>query len=238
MRRRRGHRPRQLSVNSSDIKARPILEPRSTTVSHIDSLPELLDRLRDRDDDAAREIWETFFPSTVRYARSRLDDQPGSPLDDEDIASRALASLLFAVRGGKYANVQDDQTFRVMIVHIVRRFVSDGLRWHRCQRVELESALGSEGLGSEGLDSLEGPEPPADRAADLNDECSWLLNMLRQDYREIVWQRLQFKSNAQIPAECRCHISTVRRKLRIIRELWEERLLAEPSSHWERLSGV
>ncbi|MCA9177491.1 MAG: hypothetical protein KDB14_23560 [Planctomycetales bacterium] len=204
----------------------------------MDSLPELLGRLRDRDDDAAREIWEKFFPSTVRYARSRLDDQPGSPLDDEDIASRALASLLFALRGGKYANVQDDHAFRLMIVHIVRRFVSDGLRWHRCQRVELESALGSEGLGSEGLDSLEGPEPPADRAAYLNDECRWLLNMLRQDYREVAWRRLQCKSIAQIAADCGCHISTVRRKLRIIRELWEKRLLADTSTHRERLSGV
>jgi ECF sigma factor len=74
-----------------------------------------------------------------------------------------------------------------------------------------------------GLEQLPGREPTPALAAQVADECRRLLEALGDaGLRSIALWKMEGDANSQIAAKLGCALSTVERRLAIIRQLWEK----------------
>ena len=73
------------------------------------------------------------------------------------------------------------------------------------------------------LDAVLGPEPTPELAAQIADECRRLLGLLRDEsLRSVALWKMEGYTHEEIAARLGCVRFTVDRKLRAIRQIWDE----------------
>jgi DNA-directed RNA polymerase specialized sigma24 family protein len=74
------------------------------------------------------------------------------------------------------------------------------------------------------LGELIGPEPTPDFAAQVAEECRLLLDRLGDDeLRAVALAKMEGYTNEEIAAQRGCVVRTIERRLRMIRDLWQEK---------------
>ncbi len=184
-------------------------------------------RLRDGESGATRALWECYFDRLAGLARHILRDVPRRAADEEDVALSALDSFCRGAERGRFPSLEGrDDLWRLLVV-ITRRKAFDLIKAQGCGargggRVRGESALGARKDEGGGLDDVPGEEPTPEFVALMADQCRELLRGLGDPELEAIARlRMEGHTNEEIAALCRCSLSRVERKLRLIRKIWE-----------------
>jgi len=69
-----------------------------------------------------------------------------------------------------------------------------------------------------------GDEPTPEFAASVAEQCERLLNMLDDVLRGVALAKMEHYSNQEIAEKLDCSMSTVERRLRLIRKIWQHEM--------------
>src|SRR5262245_22032564 len=182
------------------------------------SVSRLLGGLRDGDDEAVRQLWQRYFRPLVRLAGRALSSRGGEPSDAEDVALSAFWELCQQAahpettlpRLHNRANL-----WKLLACFTARRALDLARKEGRRRRVVAEEPA----LGEGGFESFAGRGPPPEFGAAVAD----LLECLPADeLRRIAVAKMEGHTNAEIARGLGRSLSTVERKLQVIRALWRD----------------
>ena len=196
---------------------------------------------------AVQKLWQRYFPRMVDLARRQLHSVPRRVADEEDVALNAFDSFCRAVDAGRYPDLQDRHgLWQVLLTLTINKAIDLVNHSRRDKRAWRRTVLFSElasgralGSGAKALATVfqqQHPDPAF--TALLADRLQWLLHQLEDDQlRSIALRKLEGYTNAEIAREERCALSTVERRLRLIRRRLE-RHLHEQVSQPDGAAGV
>jgi DNA-directed RNA polymerase specialized sigma24 family protein len=180
---------------------------------------------------AAQPLWERYFAQLVELARSRLRGARRRVADEEDVALSAFDSFCRGALAGRFPRLMDSTDLWKLLVVITARKAAD-LRAHEKARkrgggtVRGESALlgpGEDGAAKRGIEEVIGTEPTPEFAAQVAEQYRMLLDTLADDrQRSIAVCKMEGCTSAEIAARLGCSLSSVQRKLDLIRCTWKE----------------
>jgi DNA-directed RNA polymerase specialized sigma24 family protein len=189
------------------------------------SVSRWLGPLQQGDPDAAQQLWQRYFVSMVQLARKRLRLAPRGAADEEDIALSAFDSLCRNAADGRFPQLMDrDDLWRVLAVITARkasyllraegRQKRGGAARHSDPETEDPAVL---------LEQVFSREPSPELAAQVTEECARLLRRLTNDeLRQVALWRMEGHTVEEIAGKLSCTPRTVKRKLQLIRILWED----------------
>ncbi len=183
-----------------------------------DAITLWLGRLQAGESSAARPLWESFFARLVGLARARLRNAPRRVADEEDVALSAFESFCRNAEAGRFPDLADREgLWRLLAVFTVRKathLLRDGTRRKRGGIAAVESP--------EAIEELLGREPDPALAAEVADECDRLLAVLGDpDLKRVALLRMDGHSVDEVAAAIGCAPRSVKRKLQLIRSIWE-----------------
>jgi DNA-directed RNA polymerase specialized sigma24 family protein len=177
---------------------------------------------------AAQRLWERYFHRLVGLARAKLQGQRRRAADEEDVALSAFASFCRGAEAGRFPQLSDRDNLWRLLVTLTERKAYNLVRDERRQKRGGGAVLGESGLrrpddsAAAGLDRLAGREPTPEFAAQVADECRRLLARLDDaELQAIAVWKMEGETTAAIAARLGCALSTVERRLRLIRQIWE-----------------
>jgi RNA polymerase sigma factor (sigma-70 family) len=186
------------------------------------SVTRWLGPLQQGDPDAAQQIWERYFLSLVRLAQKRL--RPAArAADEEDVALSAFDSFCRNAADGRFPRLTDrEDLWRLLAVITLRKarqLLRDEGRQKRGGTSRLADAAGEDGPL---LEQALSREPSPELAAQMTEEYQRLLDQLGDEQlRQVAVWRMDGLSVEEIAAQLGCAPRTVKRKLHVIRNLWE-----------------
>jgi RNA polymerase sigma factor (sigma-70 family) len=190
----------------------------------VESISIWLDEVKRGNDEAARRLWERYFPLLVRLARKRLAGVPRRMEDEEDVALSALDSFCRAADRGRFPHVNDRQSLWRLLCRITHRKAVDLVRRSRTKLGDAKVCGESRLTG--GAAALKQPMATAiDFAAMLSDEVHGLLEMLpEEELKTIAIAKMEGYTNQEIAARLGWAERTIERRLKYIRAIWKRGL--------------
>ena len=175
-------------------------------------------QLQTGDAAAARPLWDKYFLRLVGLARKRLADCPRRAADEDDVALSAFDSFCRGAEAGKFPDLTDrDSLWRLLAAFTVRK-VSHHLRDEGRQK--RGGGIATKGSGE--LEEVLGREPDPALAAEVAGECDRLLDVLGDpDLRQVALLRMDGYSVEEVAVFAGCAPRSVKRKLQLIRTLWQ-----------------
>ena len=178
-----------------------------------------LGQLQAGDPAAARPLWDRYFRRLVGLARKRLRDAPRQASDEEDVALSAFDSFCRNAEAGRFPDLADrDSLWRLLAAFTVRKaahYQRDGARLKRGGAVQVAE---ESGIVGEILDR----EPDPRLATEMAEECERLLRALASDeLKQVAILRMEGHSVEEVAAKVDCAPRSVKRKLQLIRTIWE-----------------
>jgi DNA-directed RNA polymerase specialized sigma24 family protein len=175
---------------------------------------------------AAQQLWEHFFARMVGLARQRLRGVVGRGVDEEDVALSAFHSFCRNAEGGKFPGLLDrDSLWRLLVVITARKaahFVRDETRLKRGGN---RAAGAGHDPGNWQIEGLLSREPSPEFTAQFAEECNRLLEKLGDpQLAQVALWRMEGHTVEEIAVKLQAAPRTVKRKLQLIRELWETEL--------------
>jgi DNA-directed RNA polymerase specialized sigma24 family protein len=186
---------------------------------------------RQGDDEAAGKLWQRYFHRLVGLARAALRATPRRAADEEDVALSAFDSFLRGAEQGRFTDLEDrDGLWRLLVVLTRRKAAHlkrDETRPKRGGGAVLDQAALARRGGIEEEQTLcewaVSEEPTPAFAAQVAEECERLLLRLKDEaLRALAVWKMEGYTNEEIAARLGCCLSTVERRLQLIRRLWSE----------------
>jgi DNA-directed RNA polymerase specialized sigma24 family protein len=189
-----------------------------------------LDQLKAGDRAAAQKLWGAYYHRLVGLARAKLQGTLRLAADEEDVALSAFDSFCRGAEEGRFPELADrDNLWRLLVTLTVRK-AQHLLRDQQTQKRGGGAVLGESALlgaadsadGAPGLEQVIGREPTPEFAAEVAEACQRLLDLLGDDeLRAVAVRKMEGDTNEEIAARLGCAPSTVERRLRLIRRIWE-----------------
>jgi DNA-directed RNA polymerase specialized sigma24 family protein len=182
---------------------------------------------------AVQKLWECYFPRMVRQARRQLRHVPRRVADEEDVALEAFHSFCRAARAGRYPDLQDrDSLWRLLISLTINKSINLVIHAERDKRSWRRTSLFSElepddpRSGITALATLfRSRQPDPAFTALVVDRLQWLLLQLKDEQlREIALLKLEGRTHPEIALQLGIALSTVERRVRLIRRRLEHHL--------------
>jgi DNA-directed RNA polymerase specialized sigma24 family protein len=193
-------------------------------VSPEGSVTRWLAPLQAGDPAAVQQLWQRYFHRLVGLARARLAGAPRRVEDEEDVALSAFDSFCRNAERGRFPDLTDrDGLWRLLVMFTARKaghLRRDQTRLKRGGAARVEAGADDRDLLGEVL----GREPDPAFAALAADQHRHLMSLLNDDLREVALLRMQGESVEEIAARLGYVSRSVKRKLELIRELWEREL--------------
>lgn len=184
--------------------------------------------LKAGDDDAAARLWERFFRRLIGLARHQLAGFQRRVADEEDVAASVFESLCEGAMAGRFDRLSDrDDLWRLLVVMTCHK--SNSLkRWTARQKrgggaVRGESVFAGDESGAYGIEQFADAAATPEFLAEMNDAFAALMDQLKtDDTREVARLRMHGWSNEEIADQLGMSLSSVERKLRLIRQTWRK----------------
>jgi DNA-directed RNA polymerase specialized sigma24 family protein len=191
------------------------------------SVTRWIDQLPLGDAAAVRVMWERYFRRLVGLARKKLGATPRAMADEEDVALSAFDSFCRNAEAGRFPDLADREgLWRVLVVITARKASHLRRDQTRLKRGGPRSADAEEGEeGDWRLEEIISREPDPETAALVADEHRRLLAALGEDELRLVAQRrMEGDSVEEIATRLGYATRSIKRKLQLIREIWEREL--------------
>jgi DNA-directed RNA polymerase specialized sigma24 family protein len=178
-----------------------------------------LGQLRNGESAAVRPLWEKYFRRLVGLARTRLRRSAHRITDEEDVALSAFESFCRHAEAGRFPDLTDrDSLWRLLAEFTLRKAA-------RHMRAECALRRGGGRVASadpEVFEQVLGREPDPELAAEVADECDRLLAVLGDpELRQIALLRMEGHSVEEVAAKLNRAPSAVKRRLKLVRGIWE-----------------
>jgi len=185
------------------------------------SVTHWLDALLDGNQAAAQQLWERYFQRLVELARHKLRNTPKRIADEEDVALSAFDSFCRNVEKGRFPKLADrDSLWRLLMVITARK--AAGLRRFEGRQKRGGDSTPAEESENSCLDWVLSREPDPGFAAEVAEECERLLRKLgAADLETVALRKMEGYTVEEIAVELGCVPRSVKRKLRLIRGIWE-----------------
>jgi DNA-directed RNA polymerase specialized sigma24 family protein len=179
--------------------------------------------LRAGDHAAAQQLWERYFRRLVGLARAKLQGAPRRAADEEDVALSAFDSFCRRAEAGSFPRLADRDSLWRLLVTITARKAGQLLRDEGRQKRGGGTATEVGTDEDDVLDQVLSREPSPEFAAQMAEEYRRLLGVLGDPELESValW-RMEGYSVEEIAERLGFAPRSVKRKLQLIRGLWEE----------------
>ncbi len=183
------------------------------------SVTRWLGRLQAGDPAAAQQLWECYFHRLVGLARKRLHGTPRRVADEEDVALSAFDSFCQGAEAGRFPQLLDrDSLWRLLVVITARKAAHLVRDQGRQKRGGAAEAVEEADLGQ-----VLSREPSPEFAAQVADECHRLLRTLgNRELEAVALEKMEGYSVEEIAARLRYSPRSVKRKLQLIRTIWEK----------------
>jgi RNA polymerase sigma factor (sigma-70 family) len=190
-----------------------------------DSVAQMIEKIKTGDEEAARALWDRYFPQLVRVAHHKLADRNTRMADEEDVALSVLDSFIRAAADDHFPDLRDrSDLWRLLSVMTFRKVV-DRTRYEQRQKRQVlgESAISDERSqsGTHGVKGACSPDPTPELAAVLAEDCQRLLELLEPDLQALAARKLEGFTNSEVAKQCGCSVPTVERRLKLIRMKWQ-----------------
>jgi DNA-directed RNA polymerase specialized sigma24 family protein len=190
-----------------------------------DAVTMWLGQLRAGESAAARPLWEKYFHRLVDLARKRLRDAPRRAADEEDVALSAFDSFCRNAEAGRFPDLADrDGLWRLLAAFTLRKAAHHA---RDAARLKRGGAAAADPSGV--FEELVARDPDPAVAAEVAEECGRLLAALADpELRRVALLRMDGHSVEEVAAAVGCAPRSVKRKLRLIRAIWERETSHEP----------
>jgi RNA polymerase sigma factor (sigma-70 family) len=168
-------------------------------------------------------LYRSYLPRLIGLARKKLGTQPAALADEEDVVQSVFRSFCHLTEKGLYPWLEDrDDLWRLLFTMTARKVGrlrrNEYLKKHG-GGLTLAGAPDDETLG---LEQLLDHEPTPDDAAEFAEEVKQKMEGLKDDVlRQVAHWKMENCTNEEIAQKLGCVTRTVERKLRLIRNLWE-----------------
>jgi DNA-directed RNA polymerase specialized sigma24 family protein len=198
------------------------MSPREGSVSH------WLGPLQEGNPDAAQKLWECYFERLIELARKKLRAVPHCEAA-EDVALSAFDSFCRCAGRGRFPQLADrENLWRLLVVITERkaaRYKRDANRLKRGGRAVGVGTGRSDADMETYLEQIVDREPTPEFAAQAADECRHLMRLLGDpELESIALLRMEGCTVEEIGERLDFVPRTIKRKLRLIRGLWEKEL--------------
>lgn len=190
------------------------------------SITQWIGRLRNQDPQAAGQIWQRYFARLLPLARAKLKALPHRAVDEEDILVSVFDRFFQATNADRFARLQDRDDLWQVLLMLTERKVADQYRAARTlKRGGGEEGPQQRGQSADDIQALADQEPGPEFVATFNDSLARALQRLAEpSTREVAVLRMEGYQNHEIATRLEISLSSVERKLRVIREVWQEEL--------------
>jgi DNA-directed RNA polymerase specialized sigma24 family protein len=189
------------------------------------SVTRMIERLKQQDSQAPREIWQRFFERLLPLARAKLQALPDRTVDEEDVLVSVFDRFFRAAQEGRFARLNDRDDLWQILLMLVDREVAGRYRKAQAQKRgggEVRS-VGDMAPADASAGEVHDPEPGPAFVAAFNDHLARALTRLADERtREVALLKLEGYENREIAQRLQISLSSVERKLRVIREAWHE----------------
>jgi RNA polymerase sigma factor (sigma-70 family) len=187
-------------------------------------------------DQAARLIWQRYFPALLALARDNLRPRILRRENEEDVLQDMSVSFFRRQRRGEFDSADRDALW-ALLVRITLCKVRNTAKKHGCRKRDINREqpwpAGTEPDASRlELDGIKDRGPTPLEAALLNEAIEQRLNALdNSELRALALKKLEGWTNAEIAASIGRTERSVERKLKMIRECWQDKepVLIEPA---------
>lgn len=188
------------------------------------SVTRFIAALREQDPEAAQQIWRRFFERLLPQARARLGALRDRAADEEDVLVSVFDGFFKAVRENRFAALNDRNDLWQILLMLTDRKIAEQYRRSHAQKRGAGRTQRLEDLtpACHELRELADKGPGPEFVAAFNDQLARAVERLDEPAtREVALLRLEGFENAEIAARLGVSLSTVERKLRVVRTLWE-----------------
>lgn len=192
----------------------------------------LLARLQSGDQDVVPELWERYFHRLQGLARKQLLHAYTGEADGEDIALSAIRTFCRRIEQGEYAELSGEGELWDLLATITRNKASKLRRRHSQAKRDWKKTIHDHGsevdTESPLLAGLVSKELDPQERAEATDGFLHLLEVLQSDdLREVALLKLEGLKNSEIMDLQAVALSTVERRLALIRGIWQKELDAD-----------
>lgn len=168
------------------------------------ALQEMLDRIREGDEQAAEVLFRRYEPFLRMIVRRRMSPGLRAKLDSVDIVQSLWSDLIPGFRDNRWS-FEEPAQFKAFLVRAVRNRLIDRVRQNR-------QALNRQRF-EEPLENTPEDEPLPGDFMQAEDTWRLLLTLCGEQHRQIVEMRRDGKSLDEIAEETGYHKSSIRRIL-------------------------
>ena len=186
-------------------------------------------RIADGDEVAAEGIWNSYFSKMANWAERKLKSWQRRVSDEEDIALEAMHSLIRGIQAQRFPKLDDREDLWKLAMVLTARKATQHRRRESAQKrggghVGGESMLApSEQDYTAGIEQVMGQEPTPEFVVETGETCDQLLGLLGDEtLREIALAKLAGYENEEIAEQKQCSERTIARRLKSIRQIWQE----------------
>jgi RNA polymerase sigma factor (sigma-70 family) len=200
-------------------------------MAHVDSVSQWIAQLKQGDQSAAQRLWERYVDELVRLARAKLGWAPRRVTDEDDLANSAFAGCFRGIKAGRFPRMNDrDDLWQVLVVLTERKSIDHLRRALAAKRgggtVRGDSVFTGKNAGEwspAGLNQVIDSAPTPAFAAEAGEELQRLLKLLDDDsLRRLALAKMEGFSNKEIGRQLDLSPSSIERKLRLIRQIWQQ----------------
>lgn len=192
--------------------------------SHSDhSVTLLIERLKAEDPQAAEQIWRRYFERLLPLARARLRRRPDAAVDADDVLLSVFDRFFRAAREDRFARLHDrDDLWQVLLMLTERQATNQIRRASAAKRGGIAGTPARAGGNGDDASRVADPAPGPEFAAAFNDSLARAIGRLTDEKtREVALLHMEGYENREIVERLEISLSSVERKLRVIREVWQ-----------------
>jgi DNA-directed RNA polymerase specialized sigma24 family protein len=191
-------------------------------ISSPGSVTHWIGRLQAGDKEVAQHLWDRYFQQLVGLARKKLRGKILRSADEEDVALGAFDSFCRGARQGKFPDLGNRDNLWGLLITITSRKACDFIE-HDMRRIR------NPGRADSNVDQIASRESDPAFALQVADDFQRLLDRLGHPVlQSIALWKMEGFTNKEIAARLsqarRHHERTVERKLKLIREIWDQEI--------------
>jgi RNA polymerase sigma factor (sigma-70 family) len=188
-----------------------------------------LGQLRAGDPAAVQRLWQRYFQRLVGLARHKLRNASRRVADEEDVALSAFDSFCRNAERGRFPQLLDrDSLWRLLVVWTARKAthqIRDERRLKRSVDAVIHGQTSGDSEENSLLEQVLSREPDPAITTEVADQFRHLLRTLNDPELEAVaLARMEGYSVEEIAGQVGYAVRSIKRKLQLIRGLWEKEL--------------
>lgn len=185
----------------------------------------LIHQLKQQDPDAAREIWQRYFERLIPLAKAKLNTF-SQHQDEEDILLSVFDRFFQAAGSNRFRKLDDRDDLWRLLLMLTDHKVTDEYRKTQAQKRgggKVRNASDVSDFDINQVKQIAERDPTPEYLVSFNETLARALQRLDAGgTREVAILRLEGYQNREIAEQLGVSLASVERKLRVIREVWEE----------------